>query len=102
MEAAKLGTILTKLLLNVSAISFLSNISVLHRDKIGKRGISDSFVSNNFSHNILRFLTLYLHELISLIFFSNIRNMFCIVYSSKISKTFHTIFVSSLMILLNL
>ena len=52
MEAAKLGPILTKQLINAFAISFLPNISVFHRDKTGKRGITDSFVSDNFFYSM--------------------------------------------------
>ena len=44
-----------KQLLNVSAISFLPNISLFFTvKKLGKRGIGESFVSNNFFHNIPR------------------------------------------------
>ena len=78
-------------MLNVSAISFLLNISVFYRDKIGKRGIGigDSFVSNNFFHNIPRFFYItfvWINKIwinsFSLVSFSKIRKVFCIVYNS--------------------
>ena len=86
---------------------FVEYLSGFHSDKIGKRGISDSFVSNNFFHNIpCFFINIFvwidkIWIIVFLLFHFQKFEIFCIVYNSVLfqgsysSKLFHTIFVSS-------